>query len=222
MNQQDQIISYLREKYNPVSIMLHGSRATGNSREHSDWDFFLIVSEIDNPKGYEYKEEKFIDQHVDPCLLTYPIKDDFMKNKFIMISPSIKILYDTENIGKNLLEESLDLWRKGIYLSDKEKQDARFFLARCCDRLLDSYGSDNDPLFFYRLGKDFFPLAINYWFTILHKQFTLPPYTALDKINKEDPEYYMNLEVLWSNKSKEEKYKSANYIYRKLFPDSDI
>ena len=35
---QDSIISYLRTKYNPKSILLHGSRARGDAVKDSDYD----------------------------------------------------------------------------------------------------------------------------------------------------------------------------------------
>ncbi|MBA3813811.1 MAG: nucleotidyltransferase domain-containing protein [Alphaproteobacteria bacterium] len=43
---QDNIISYLRAKYNPNAILLHGSRARGDAVENSDYDLVLITEDL--------------------------------------------------------------------------------------------------------------------------------------------------------------------------------
>lgn len=46
MNKEDQIIHYLKEKYNPSVIITYGSFANGTEDKHSDFDALLIT---DNP-----------------------------------------------------------------------------------------------------------------------------------------------------------------------------
>ena len=52
---KEKLVEYLKEKYNPVAIVLHGSRANGNAREHSDWDFVVFTTSDMNP----YREVVF-------------------------------------------------------------------------------------------------------------------------------------------------------------------
>lgn len=42
----DTLIADLYEKYNPEAIILHGSHASGNAKEHSDWDVFVLLNDI--------------------------------------------------------------------------------------------------------------------------------------------------------------------------------
>ena len=43
IEKQQKIVEILREKYNPIAILLHGSRAVGKARSHSDWDIIMII-----------------------------------------------------------------------------------------------------------------------------------------------------------------------------------
>ncbi len=46
---KEKLIEFIKEKYKPVAIVLHGSRVNGYSREHSDWDFVIFTKENVNP-----------------------------------------------------------------------------------------------------------------------------------------------------------------------------
>ena len=40
---EEKLVEYLVAKYDPLAIILHGSRASGTNRPHSDWDLVLLV-----------------------------------------------------------------------------------------------------------------------------------------------------------------------------------
>jgi len=48
---QEIITSHLIETYEPDAIILHGSRARGKAREHSDWDFILLYAKPTTAKN---------------------------------------------------------------------------------------------------------------------------------------------------------------------------
>lgn len=44
----DQIVSWLKEKYQPLRLFFYGSRANGTHREDSDYDFVMVLPEFDS------------------------------------------------------------------------------------------------------------------------------------------------------------------------------
>jgi predicted nucleotidyltransferase len=46
MSTADAIAWQLRDKYGATAVILHGSRAIGMDRPHSDWDMFLLFNEM--------------------------------------------------------------------------------------------------------------------------------------------------------------------------------
>ena len=75
---------------------------------------------------------------------------------------------------------------------------------------------ENDGVFFFRLGRDFFRNALNGWFRVIRDEYSLPPYLSIPYIKEQDPEYYACLEVLWSHKSNKEKVDAAKAIFQKI------
>ena len=55
--QEQKIVAVLKEKYNPVAIFLHGSRAVGKERVHSDWDIVMLFTGDIPRKGYREEIE---------------------------------------------------------------------------------------------------------------------------------------------------------------------
>lgn len=41
----EQVLKYIREKYNPLSIILYGSYADGTNNLNSDFDALVIVAD---------------------------------------------------------------------------------------------------------------------------------------------------------------------------------
>ncbi len=48
-----QIISYLKKDFAPLRLFLYGSRANGNHRPDSDYDFVMVVPRFDKKNRYE-------------------------------------------------------------------------------------------------------------------------------------------------------------------------
>lgn len=54
----DKIIDVIVEAVDPDKIILFGSRATGNYREDSDYDIFVLKSGINNERTFTYTINK--------------------------------------------------------------------------------------------------------------------------------------------------------------------
>ena len=48
---QEGIVNHLKEIHKPDAIILHGSRARGKEREHSDWDFIFLYNNATDVKN---------------------------------------------------------------------------------------------------------------------------------------------------------------------------
>jgi predicted nucleotidyltransferase len=58
MDKKDKIATYLKDKYDPEALILHGSRAAGQATEHSDWDIFMLdTQELPNETSRKFGAE---------------------------------------------------------------------------------------------------------------------------------------------------------------------
>ena len=209
---KEKIISYLKEKYNPLAIVLHGSRATNNAGEKSDWDIYIFVLELSDID--KFVGEDFEGQQLDASLIRIPL-DSELRDEFIRTSPSIQIVFDTDSVAKSLYEDLKIEHEKGLHFSEQMLLQKKTFLLRALNRLEDNVS--NEASFFLRLGRDFFPRAVNWWFEILNNEYSVPLYKALPIIKEKDPSYYEHLAVLYKQGKNEEKLESAKLIFNRLF-----
>lgn len=209
---ESEITSYLQNKYKAQSIILHGSRALGIHRKNSDWDILVLVEE--NISGKRNIREMFKGQHIDAFLLSYPIENANFE-KIVSVSHGIRVLFDNEEqIGSQIVQKALGGRELGCRLSFKDKTKTFEEMLKYYLRLHDNL--DRNMIFFHRLGRDFFPQAINNWFRIIKNEYSLPPYLAIDRIREEDIGYYRLLKVLSSGKKKRKKLRAAKEIIERL------
>jgi len=208
-----EIKEYLVNKYQPQAIILHGSRASDNYRPNSDWDFFVFVKE-----GEQNKKEAceiYNEQALDVVFVNYPNISEMFLNKLVAVSHSIETLYEIEEgVGEKIVKKAKETRAKGITLSKEEKELIIFTIYKSVNNLTDL--QENDAVFFFRLGRDFFRQVLNGWFRVIKNEYSLPPYLSIPYIQKNDPEYYSLLEVLWSTKSNKEKVDAAKLIFQKI------
>lgn len=210
---EKEITDYLVKKFNPVTIILHGSRASSFAKPHSDWDIYVFVDQ--EITGREFIGEIFMDQNLDAGLIKYPVDDEIIKQKLVAISHAAKVIYDTGSCGQKLIARAKEIREKGVNLTKKEIENKKLFMTRSVDRLRDAV--NDDAFFFFRLGSDFIRSALNNWFTILHNEYSVPIYMSLPRIKKDDPEYYAALEKLWSKENNQIKLEAVEYIFTRLF-----
>ncbi len=211
---EQKIVEYLKEKYNPLGIILHGSRARGDAGKNSDWDLLVLVT--DDFEQVSYGGE--IDgQVIDPKIVKAPIMEAFFKKHNYLI-PALaggKILFDVNENALSTINFAKKLDDKGMDLSSLEIENRRQFMLRSLGRLTDSL--ENIELFNYRIGNDFASRAIDWWFMVLNNKWSESARIALETIKKDDPEYFSWIEIILGNKDSQSKLVACENVYKKLF-----
>ncbi len=208
---EQKLTEYLVEKYRPLAIILHGSRARGNNRPHSDWDVDLLVKQ-DTPTEQSLVEGEAIDV----IALRSDVSDDLIRDSIGNAFQTAKVLFDTGDIGADFVERVRRLAAQGFTLKPAEYQSKKYFLYRTLNRLIDA-GDSNPIVFDYQLGK-FIERAVNYAFQVNNK-WSRSVYEAVGDIRENYPELYKELSIITSNVSDAEKIESAKRIYELIFKE---
>lgn len=202
---QEEIVKHLENKYQPIGIILHGSRATETAKEKSDWDFLVFVQE-QKEGGTETYEGELIDADV----VAFPISpEEFIKTHGGIFQVA-KVLSDKDKQLEVFLNQVQQIYSTGRKLTSQEKENRKNFLTRRFRRLQDNV--NEQLVFFYHLGV-FYEKAIQYWFDLKRDRWPLSPARALKVIEEEDPAYYKLIEILVSSASDQEKLDAASQIY---------
>ncbi len=208
---EQKIAEYLKSKYNPLAVILHGSRATGKNRPNSDWDIVVLVDH-----EVLAVQEMFDGEAIDVEAVKMPLSDKQILDNFANHLNNARLLFDNKDrIGAQLIEKSRLLASMGRELSEDEYTSKKSFAYRLLGRL-ESF-VENDGPFFYHLG-NFYQRALRYWFE-LKKEWSMPVYEALPEIARRDSEYYKHLTVIYSNVSNKIKLESARWLRERLFPE---
>jgi predicted nucleotidyltransferase len=207
---KEKIVEQLKEKYRPVAIILHGSRANGMAREKSDWDFFLLFDSEKTPGNFR---EVVDGQNIEVQSVTLPVGDilDAFGTKLI----GAQVLFENEEEGTKSLEDARAFYSKGFTAPESWPDGPNLLMRGKVDGMKDYVDT---PALFYKYFSNFYPRALDYWYTVLHGEYSKPAYLALPEIQKRDPEYY-DLIVQFANPetSLAEKAKTAEEIHQKLF-----
>ena len=94
----EQMIEYIKQKYNPLSIILYGSYANGTNNLNSDFDSLVISYD------HEYYHDTSFVNGTQLDVFVYPASyfdGDFDCNDFIQIFDG-KIIADSDELGKTL------------------------------------------------------------------------------------------------------------------------
>ncbi|OHA92923.1 MAG: hypothetical protein A3D37_01485 [Candidatus Zambryskibacteria bacterium RIFCSPHIGHO2_02_FULL_38_22] len=201
---EELITTYLKEKYNPLAIILYGSRASNKANKDSDWDFVILVE-----NEIEVVIEMIEGQIVDLDVIKLPVSKDELIKQFDGTLQISKVVFDTNDIANKLLESIKEVYSKGRNLRAKELENRKNFITRRLNKLESSL--ENNAMFFFHLGI-FFEKAVQYWFEIKKNRWKVAPATALKIVEEEDKNYSDLLGVLYSNLSNQEKLDSARKI----------
>ena len=112
----DEIIKYIKTKYNPISIIVYGSYASGTNNLNSDFDAIVI--------SYDYErfhDTSFVDG-VELDVFVYPLsyfERGYEHKDFIQILDGI-IITDSNGIGEKLQEDVKDYFSKITVKTDNE------------------------------------------------------------------------------------------------------
>lgn len=93
MNQEQKLTQHILEKYKPLAIVLHGSRASGFARERSDWDFIILVD-----KETEVEREIIDGANMEVMALKLPFKEQkIIGDKWLALRKgNSKVLHEVE------------------------------------------------------------------------------------------------------------------------------
>lgn len=137
----EKIISYIREKYAPVSILVYGSFSDGSNNEHSDFDAVVISS-----NHARCHDDAFVDG-VQLDVFVYPISwlesEKWEPADFIQLMDS-KVVYDTNEYGASL-KQQVTAYVQSI--SCKEKEEIRTEVEWCKKMLLRTRRNDAEGMF---------------------------------------------------------------------------
>ncbi len=209
---EQKLKDYFIEEYKPLAILLHGSRAIGKEREHSDWDFVFI---IDKPNP-EMRRKIIFGQNCEHKLLFHPVSDEVSKkDAWHLREGNVKIIYDPQGIGAELLSRTAKIAKNKTEWSKEDKIAWSAYVQGRIDAMLDY---QNDDIAFAIKSGDMIRVSITLWFDIKKNWLNAPQvYESLPIIQKEDPEFFKNLEIMSGNYPKEEKVESARKIHTELF-----
>lgn len=211
MNKEAKIVEYLKSAYSPAAILLHGSRAAGKSRPHSDWDIIMLFDKEIPRKGHR---EEVAGEDVEWKAFQIPVSADKIVDTFDVYLQFAKVLWEKDSLGSDLLKEAESEYQKGPNLSENQiKREKQFFQHK----ILGMKDDRETSYMFLRHLSVLFNRASNMWFEVLRNEFAKPYYIAIPMIQKQDPEYYKHLMVLSGNGSNKEKISSAEWIFKKLY-----
>lgn len=207
---QETILNHIKDKYNPDAVILHGSRARGAAREHSDWDFIFLYN---NNGNYNSGREFFAEQNIEFSVVTLPVQD-ILETFSHKLNKAI-VLFERQNEGTSILAEAEKIYVQGVYWSDEKIADHKLWLQGRINGMRDSV---NQPEIFYKYFSDVYPRLFNYWYFLKQNTYSEPIYVAVREIEATDP-VYMSLISRFTNfeNSPDKKVELAEKIRDFLF-----
>lgn len=206
MTTLDEILSYLRTKYSPKAILLHGSRAREDNFEKSDYDLVLISENADHPRP-EYYEKCALDiGGVSPT-------ETILKAGQTPIWPCLVLYDDADGLGERLATQTQLAFLGGpVPLTKEELENRRNFSKRLIQRI---QARGEDPMIrFYYVG-DFYQRVLRYWCE-LNQRWTMSVHLLLPIIATENPGFYKMLKELWTD----DYQRAAVKIHQHLFEEN--
>ena len=183
---EQEIVNYLKDKYNPEVILLAGSRAKGTEKDDSDWDLFLLNSS--NKKGGFFEFENEI---LDITIKDWPNEGSFLTIPFGPLWP-VKILYNASGERlQNLLKVTEEAHKKGPMDLYKDSVLERFQKLNRWQKKLVKYSNEAMVEFFY--AGVFYEFAIRAWFELQNK-WPLSLSEAISIIKEKDNEFFIVLQ----------------------------
>lgn len=176
---QETIINYLKEKYNPDAVILHGSRARGMARDHSDWDFIFLYNTASLHKS---GREFFAGQNIEFSVVTLPVLD--ILDTFSYKLHKAVVLFEKQLEGTSILKEAETIYAEGVHWTEEKIADHKLWFQGRIDGMHDNV---DRPEIFYKYFSDIYPRIVNYWYFLKKQTYSEPIYVAVVEIEKEDP-----------------------------------
>lgn len=209
---EEKLTQYIIEKYSPLAVLLHGSRASGNERTHSDWDFAILVN-----KGIETEREIIEGQNIEIRVLIVPFPELNDQNKspwIVLRDGNVKVLFDPNNIAKDIIEKVTAFYKTPLHFSETDTSGHKAWYRSQLDGMIDY---QNEQEAFFRKLSELYPRVIMYWFHFVRHSYMPQVYYSIPIIKNEDPEYFALLGKLASNISNQEKIDVCEQVYIKIW-----
>lgn len=215
---EEELTQYLTEKYQPIGIILFGSRATEKYPENTDWDLFVFTDktegDVDDFGDFrEWKDEYLEVSIVPPEEMT---DDTFLLDTATHPVRDIKVLYDNSNgLVDRIIERTRKAYEAGPSpLIPRTRELYRKILTKYI-RKAESRGDQPETIFF--ATSQFFIFAVRYWFEV-QQLWPRPIYEAMPFIEDSGTEFAKHLrELIDGNISTGEKIDAMKYIREDLF-----
>ncbi|TSC61047.1 MAG: hypothetical protein G01um1014107_137 [Parcubacteria group bacterium Gr01-1014_107] len=212
MSKERAIVEYLKNKYQPSAILLHGSRAVSRARANSDWDIIMIFDRENKEKKHR---EQIAGESIEWKAFKLPIESEDIIETFDLYLQFAKVLWEKDKVGASLLQKAAEEYSKGPNLSEDSIQGEKEFFEH---KILSMKDDEEMSYMFFRHLCVLFNLASRLWFEVLHNEYPKPYYLAFPIIKEKDSTYHNQLMILCSNiYSNDEKIASAEWISKRLF-----
>lgn len=204
------IVAHLTKIYDPIAIILAGSRASLSFVTGSDWDVYILTNESTTADFEEWEGET-----LDITLIKHPIDNDFILNTRFHPEQYLRILSDKSNgVAPLLVQRTLDSYRNG---PAEFPEDEYRRLSKVMYRHIQKSSMRKDlPGLSYFYLSVFYELALRLFFQ-LQKQWPPSPHVALLHIKEVDNEFYSWLETIFEKRQIEDQLEAAHQIHARLF-----
>lgn len=203
----ESFIEHLKKNENVIGIVEYGGRTCTDMSVGGDYDLTVI---FDKPISSEFSGVHFHikDIPIDCMLLS---KQDFMTdtplNEFLLVHLNCRILYDKENITKELLNRIKNTWSVSTELSDFEVALFRFTFRHVLDKL-------KHRLYDNELYSRYFIYSSMDWFLSCYARIKCweigKPKMHLELIQNQEPVLYAIINNLYSENSLEVQFELLN------------
>ena len=126
----DEILAYLRRRYQPLSVILYGSYASGTNNLNSDFDALVITAEHEVHHDTSFVGGVQLDVFVYPAAY---LSGDVDCEEFVQIFDG-RILQDQNDIGKNLQARVLEYLKNRPGKTGEELQASVAWCAKMLER----------------------------------------------------------------------------------------
>lgn len=203
------IVSYIKEKYNPLAIILHGSRANGHAREHSDWDIVLITNE-----EVDAHREILGDANIEYTRIVTPISESKFFG-FKIRAENTKILFDTDGIAEKLIKQNDTHVLMQNPMSESGQKSRYAYFISAINGITDDAA---DPLRLFDKKLDFYTRVVATWFSLYKSQYQPSGYMSFPIIEKEDVAMYKLIQDFVAANEASELIRIGNEIVAHFFP----
>jgi predicted nucleotidyltransferase len=207
---ENDILTHLKEMLCPDAIILHGSRARGKERPHSDWDFVLLYNEQTEAKSGRLLYQN---QNIEYSAITLPVLDIF--ETFSAKLQGAKVLYERNKEGTDLLQQANNFYSRGVHWTPEKIADHKLWVEGRINGMRDNI---DNPFLFQKYFSDFYGRVFNYWYWLVANRHSEPIYVAVDEIKEKDPMYFEILgDMVDSSSSSDRRVQLADKISDYLF-----